>query len=129
MKAKNQENTELNKSDRKSQWWASRSLVTLIKKRPTKIFGKKASVVYSRLSVLEKHTFFPGNEINRVRIEQVKDKLLILPDSHLKALWDAIIIAISLIIAFTVPYGLSYGSDLGMNGFYFITTVCFNVYV
>ena len=123
MKAKNQENTELNKSDKKSQWWASRSLVTLIKKRPTKIFGKKASVVYSRLSVLEKHTFFPGNEINRVRIEQVKDKLLILPDSHLKALWDAIIIAISLIIAFTVPYGLSYGSDLGMNGFYFITTV------
>lgn len=108
------------------QWWASRSIVNLIKKRPTKVFGIKHSQRRIRSSTIEKHTFFPGNEINRIRIVQ-SDRFLFSADSHLKALWDAIVICFTLIILFTIPYSLSYYEDLDLKEFYGFVNILFMV--
>lgn len=124
MQSKLQRGKLIQTSEQCPPWWASRSLVNLIKKRPTKVFGIKKSQRRIRSSTIEKHTFFPGNEISRIRIQE-SDRFLFSADSHLKALWDAVVICFALIILFTIPYSLSYYEDLGLEEFYKFVNILF----
>lgn len=58
-----------------------------------------------------KHTFFPGNEIQRSRLPNISE-LIIDGDSIFKVCWDLIMIFISILLSFTVPFSISFYVDL-----------------
>lgn len=112
-------------NNNKSQWWANRSLLKLAKRHPTKVFGPRGSMSKLNSFPFEKHTFFPGNEIPRSRLSYIKDKYIFYPDSYIKAIWDIIILFLSIALCFTIPYSLSFNTDLGITGFMRLVNIVF----
>ena len=110
---------------RKSNWWASRSLLRLGAKQPTKVFGPRGSL--SKINSLpdQKHTFFPGNEIPRIRYNNTQDKYLFYPDSYVKAIWDISILILSIILCFIIPYCLCFNAALSIDGLAALTDIAF----
>lgn len=58
-----------------------------------------------------KHTFFPGNEIQRSRLPMISE-LIIDGDSFFKVCWDLIMIFISILLSFAIPFSISFYVDL-----------------
>ena len=117
--------TQLELTNKQKYWWAKRSLITSIKRLPTKQFGKRASINRKRSSTFEKHTFFPGNEVTRISYKITKGNFIISPDSYLKVLWDLLILILSVTISFTITFTLSYNDDLGLSPLYRLTNVLY----
>lgn len=104
---------------KRSTWWANRSLVVTIKHRPTRLFGPRSSIV-KLSSIGERHTFFPGNELPRVRTKEENQNRLLSPDSYTKVIWDFTLLLFTIMLCFTIPYAISYHNELelhNMNSF------------
>lgn len=70
----------------------------------------------------KKHTFFPGAEANRNRL-QVLSKNLLNTDSKLKLFWDILIVFNTVVLAFLIPYQLSFLSDISFFWWYYFSIV------
>lgn len=92
-------------------WWSHRSLAqTMINKTVT--FSESCKLIKREsIAPQDKHTFFPGNEIARNRIQNTS-RFIITADSRLKNAFDFLIFIVTIFLSFFVPYSISYFSDL-----------------
>ena len=92
-------------------WWSQRSIAQTYLNHSPSIIDSCNLVKKESIIPQEKHTFFPGNEITRNRLEFMP-KLIFRADSKKKVVWDLCILAIVLYISVMIPFSLSYMYDL-----------------
>lgn len=88
-------------------WWSQRSIAKDYYNRNTTIRDSCRLIKQESMMPQDKHTFFPGNEITRNRIDFLP-KFLFRADSKSKIIWDFLIVAVAIYLSIIVPFSLSY---------------------
>lgn len=103
-------------------WWSHNSCTKIIHTR-TYTFAE-SSLLARRESMIpeEKHTFFPGNEITRNRIQDPGPNLF-LPDSIPMILWDILIFFCTFFLSLSIPISISYFYDPPEGVYLFISFI------
>lgn len=102
------------------------SQISFISRPSRKFTFAQASQLIRKESLIpeEKHTFFPGNEISRNRIEH-KSKYILLSDSTFKLIWDFIIFLCTISLSLFIPSTVSYLLHPPIGIFYSVSLVYF----